>query len=80
MTTEHPALPKLLSVLAEMGLRDIPMEYREEYIGYPGGGYTNRSIYAAGERYCADLTEKNPIVTAIDIIRRLPPKAETPQS
>lgn len=78
--SEHPALPKLRAVLAEMGVRDIPMEYREEYMGYPGGGYMNRQILVGGEKYCADLTNHNPLVTANDIMRRLPPQTKTPQS
>jgi hypothetical protein len=76
--SEHPAMPKLRAVLVEMGLRDIPTEYREEYVGYPGGGYMNRQILVGPEKYCADLTNHNPYVTALDISSRLPPKTETP--
>lgn len=68
---EHPALPKLRAALSELGLNDVPMEYAEECIGYPGGEYINRMIRVAGQRYCADLTDKNPRVTAIDIERRI---------
>jgi hypothetical protein len=69
--SEHPALPKLRAVLAEMGLCDIPMEYREEYVGYPGGGYMNRQILVGSEKYCADMTNHNPYVTANDIKGRI---------
>jgi hypothetical protein len=80
LTPEHPALPKLRAVLSEMGLHDVPMRYEEEHVGYPGGGYMSRQIVVGAEKYCADLTNNNPYVTALDISSRLPPKTETPQS
>ena len=70
--SEHPSLPKLQEALTDIGLGHIPFTYEETFIGYPGGGYWNRQILAAGENFSADLTDKNPYVTAYEIARILP--------
>jgi hypothetical protein len=67
---QHPAITKLREALAQLGIA-ATLEYREEYIGFPGGGYTNKLIVVGGEQYDADLTEKNPLVTALEIKRRM---------
>ena len=68
----HPAIPKLREELAQLGIA-ATLEYREEYVSYPypGGGYTNKLIVVGGDQYDADLTEKNPLVTALEIKRRM---------
>ena len=68
--TTHPAIHKLREELAQLGIA-ATLEYREEYIGFPGGGYTNRQIVVGSDQYDADLTEKNPLVTALEIKRRM---------
>jgi len=65
---EHPGLTKLRALLADT---PVVLTYREEYIGFPGGGYTNRQIGANGEWFCADLTDRNPYVTEAEIRRTL---------
>ena len=73
---DWPALKaKLLEAMEAVGVPADGLEfsYSEDLVAYPGGGYANRLITVrcgnASEQFCAVLTEKNPLVTAIEIGR-----------
>ena len=66
-------MQKLLDTMASLGMSTsgLNITYSEDFIGYPGGGYMNRQInVTAGgktERFSADLTDRNPFVTAYEL-------------
>jgi len=75
--------PAITALLTAMDAKGVPVEgldisYAEEFVGFPGGGYTNRFIVVTGggmtQRFCAELTLKNPFVTATEIARYFPRK------
>lgn len=51
----------------------LNVSYSEETVGYPGGSYVNKQIKVQSgdktENFCADLTAKNPYVTAYEMQR-----------
>ncbi len=70
-TDRHPGMTALRSTLAAMGLQSsgLQMEYTEEAVSYPGGSYMNRLISVrspsgAWENYDAEMTLRNPQITA----------------
>ena len=66
-------MQKLLDTMASLGMSTsgLNITYSEDFIGYPGGGYMNKQInVTAGgktERFSADLTDRNPFVTAYEL-------------
>ncbi|MBM3764083.1 MAG: hypothetical protein FJW32_01715 [Acidobacteria bacterium] len=56
-----------------MSTAGLDIRYEEEHVGYPGGSYVNRNIVVSNgsrtERFSADLTERNPMVTAAELQR-----------
>lgn len=72
----HPAITALLAAMEAKGVSadGLDISYAEEFVGYPGGGYTNRSIVVTDgkktERFCAELTLSNPMVPAYEIAQQ----------
>ena len=73
---DWPALKaRLLEAMEAVGVPadGLDFSYAEDLVGYPGGGYTNKLITVrcgnASEQFCAVLTEKNPLVAAVEIGR-----------
>lgn len=70
-------MQKLLDAMAALGMNPagLNINYTEEYVAYPGGAYMNKQINVTNggktERFSADLTEKNPLVTAYEMQRYL---------
>lgn len=68
-------MQKLLDTLASLGMSTagLNFSYSEDTVGYPGGSYMNRliSVTSGGktEQFSADLTERNPLVTAYEMQR-----------
>lgn len=68
---------KLLDALAALGMSTagLNISYSEEAVGYPGGSYMNRQIKVTSggktEQFSAELTERNPLVTAYEMQRYL---------
>lgn len=66
-------MQKLLDTMASLGMSTsgLNITYSEDFIGYPGGGYMNKmiNVTAGGktEHFSADLTDKNPFVTAYEL-------------
>lgn len=69
----HPGMTRLNDVLHSLGISTtgLDIRYEEEHVGYPGGSYTNRNIVVSNgaktERFSADLTERNPLITAFEM-------------
>ena len=74
-TPGPPGMQKLLATLSALGMSTagLNISYNEEAVGYPGGSYMNRQISVTSggktEQFSADLTEKNPLVTAYEMQR-----------
>jgi len=74
-TPGHAGLQKLLETLSALGMSTsgLNISYSEEAVGYPGGSYLNKQISVTSggktEQFSADLTEKNPLVTAYEMQR-----------
>lgn len=74
-----PAAPagmkKLMDTLSSLGMSTsgLNISYTEELVGYPGGSYVNKMINVTSggktEQFSAELTEKNPLVTAYELQR-----------
>ena len=70
-------MQKLLDAMAALGMNPagLNINYTEEIVGYPGGAYMNKQISVTNggktERFSAELTEKNPLVTAYEMQRYL---------
>jgi hypothetical protein len=68
-------MQKLLDTLSALGMSTsgLNISYSEEAVGYPGGSYMNRQISVTSggktEQFSADLTERNPLVTAYEMQR-----------
>ena len=68
---------KLLDALAALGMSTagLNISYSEEAVGYPGGSYMNRQINVTSggktEQFSAELTERNPLITAHEMQRYL---------
>jgi hypothetical protein len=68
-------MQKLLDTLSALGMSTagLNISYNEEAVGYPGGSYMNRQISITSgdktEQFSAELTEKNPLVTAYEMQR-----------
>jgi hypothetical protein len=68
-------MQKLLETLSALGMSTsgLNISYNEEAVGYPGGSYMNRQISVTSggktEQFSAELTEKNPLVTAYEMQR-----------
>jgi hypothetical protein len=66
-------MQKLLDTMKSLGMSTsgLSINYSEEFVGYPGGGYTNKQINVTSngktERFSADLTDRNPLVTAYEM-------------
>lgn len=66
-------MTRLNDALHSLGISTagLDIRYEEEHVGYPGGSYINRNIVVSGggktERFSADLTERNPLVTAAEL-------------
>jgi len=66
---------KLFDTLTALGMSTagLNISYSEEAVGYPGGSYMNRQIRVTSggktEQFSADLTERNPLVTAYEMQR-----------
>lgn len=75
VTAQHPGMTRLNEALHSLGMSTagLDIRYEEEQVGYPGGSYTNRHIVVSSggktERFSADLTERNPLVTAAEMQR-----------
>jgi len=78
-TPSAPAAPagmkKLMDTLSSLGMSTsgLNISYTEERVGYPGGSYVNKMINVTSggktEQFSAELTEKNPLVTAYELQR-----------
>ena len=82
---DWPALKaKLLEAMEAAGVpaNGLDFSYAEDLVAYPGGGYTNKLITVrcgdANEQFCAVMTEKNPMVTALEIGRLFGTKKRKP--
>lgn len=70
-------MDRLASAMASLGMNaaGLDMKYSEELVWYPGGSYVNRLITVTSgsrtERFSADLTARNPLVTAYEIQKYL---------
>ena len=70
-------MQKLLDALASLGMSTagLNISYSEDAVGYPGGSYMNRQIKVTSggktEQFSAELTERNPLVTAYEMQRYL---------
>ena len=70
-----PGMKKLLDTLTALGMSTagLNISYSEEAVGYPGGSYMNRQISVTSggktEQFSAELTERNPLVTAYEMQR-----------
>ena len=68
-------MQKLLDTLRALGMSTagLTISYNEEAVGYPGGSYMNRLITVTSggktEQFSAELTERNPLVTAYEMQR-----------
>jgi len=68
-------MQKLLDTLSALGMSTtgLNISYSEEAVGYPGGSYMNRQISVTSggrtEQFSAELTERNPLVTAYEMQR-----------
>ena len=68
-------MKKLLDTLAALGMSTagLNISYSEAAVGYPGGSYMNRQISVTSggktEQFSAELTERNPLVTAYEMQR-----------
>jgi hypothetical protein len=68
-------MQRLLDTMSALGMSTsgLNISYGEEAVGYPGGSYMNRQItVTAGgltERFSAELTDRNPMVTAYELQR-----------
>lgn len=66
-------MQKLLDTMTALGMSTsgLNITYSEDFIGYPGGGYMNKmiNVTAGGktEHFSADLTDRNPLVTAYEL-------------
>lgn len=66
-------MQKLLDTMKQLGMSTsgLNISYSEDFIGYPGGGYMNKSINVTAngktERFNAELTDRNPMVTANEL-------------
>lgn len=79
MTSKNPAavpvIRKLLDTLTTLGMSadGLQISYSEDEVGYPGGSYVDRQIRVTSsgktEQFSAELTDKNPLVTAYEIQR-----------
>lgn len=64
---------KLMDALSALGISTagLDINYTEEAIAYPGGQYVNKLINVTSngktEHFSADLTAKNPLVTAYEM-------------
>jgi hypothetical protein len=73
VSAPHPGMTKLNDALHSLGISTagLDIRYEEEHVGYPGGSYINRNIVVSSggktERFSADLTERNPLVTAAEL-------------
>ncbi|MBI2688697.1 MAG: hypothetical protein HYX27_20540 [Acidobacteria bacterium] len=72
---EASGMQKLLDTMSALGMSTSGMSisYSEEVVGYPGGSYTNKLINVTSggktEHFSAELTSKNPFVTAYEMQR-----------
>lgn len=68
-------MQRLLDTMASLGMNTsgLHISYSEDVVGYPGGSYVNRLINVTSggktEHFSADLTAKNPLVTAYELQR-----------
>lgn len=68
-------MQRLLDTMSALGMSTsgLSISYSEEAVGYPGGSYMNRQIkVTAGgktEQFSAELTDRNPMVTAYELQR-----------
>lgn len=66
-------MTKLRATLQALGMNTVGLQisYDEQVVGYPGGSYVNRLITVSNggktESFSADLTERNPMVTAYEM-------------
>jgi hypothetical protein len=72
---EHNGLTRLRATLQALGINTagLHITYSEDTVGYPCGSYVNRLITVSNggktESFSADLTERNPLVTAYEMQR-----------
>lgn len=63
-------LAEAMSALG-MSTAGLDISYSEEFVGYPGGAYWNKLITVTSggktEQFSAELTQKNPLVTAYEL-------------
>jgi hypothetical protein len=70
-------MQRLLDAMSALGMSrsGLSISYSEEAVGYPGGSYMNRQIKVTSggrtEQFSAELTERNPMVTAYEMQRYL---------
>lgn len=70
-------MERLSSALSALGMNaaGLDIKYSEELVWYPGGSYVNRLITVTSgsrsESFSADLTARNPYVTAHEIQKYL---------
>lgn len=66
-------MQKLLDTMTSLGMSTsgLKITYSEDFVGYPGGGYMNKmiNVTAGGktEHFSAELTDRNPMVTAYEL-------------
>lgn len=76
-TAAAPGMERLASAMASLGMNPsgLDIKYSEELVWYPGGSYVNRLITVTSgsrsERFSAELTARNPMVTAYEIQKYL---------
>lgn len=73
---QHPVVVKLRAVLATLtpDHKQATLFYRGDTVGYPGGSYPDNQIImkcnGRTEAFSAELTDRNPLVTATEIYSR----------